>query len=298
MRCRECGLELDERDLLRNGAYQCPECGTIHHTATSRKASPSPYRRGKRRKQSSPAVEILTRRVWLLPLWSYIAIALAVVIAVILLLTLGGKSSTPQPGGDMPAAVDTPISDATSAPVDSAEDETGDGANAGATANPVDTMDAGNTLPAEPALPTSNGHTGITGDDFSVSFDWAMSMLESTSTLKLVSNETNANGEEVRSYDFEDWFHVVMAIDPSNSAIRSAVATVSESESKADSTNMIRGFITTLYCFDTSLNATKAQSEVNGMLTDNVRTYGTSSFVAKIDSSDPSGYKMEIAGKL
>ena len=289
MRCRECGLELDERDLLRNGAYQCPECGTIHHTASSRKASPSPWRRQQRRRSAFAAGDVLTRKYWLLPLWSYIAILLVVLIAAILLLTPGSQKSAPA-NPEMPAAEDTPLIETQTSPEDAAEGDadTGD-ADGGETENAVS---------SSPEAPATDGHTGISADDFAVSFDWAMNSLKYTSALSLVSNETNASGEGVRRYEYEDWFSVVLTIDTNTSRVRHAIATVSAAESNADSQRMLAAFVTTLYCFDTTLKATKGLSELNGMLADNVRTYGTSAFVAKVDSSNASGYTLEISGKL
>ena len=291
MRCRECGLELDERDRLRNGAYQCPECGTIYHTASSRKASPSPWRRQQHRSRSAAIMDVFTRRYWLLPLWSYIAIVLVVLIALILLLTLGGgKDSIAKP--EMPVAEDplqieeNPVYDGDLPSEDA--DDADDAGDADADTSPISAPE-----PIEAA-----GHTGISTGDFSVSFDWAMGKLKYKAALTSVSDEVNASGQHVYTYTFEDWYTVVMTIDTNTSAIRSAVATVSAAESNEASTRMLAAFTTTLYCFDTSLSGTKAQSEVKGMLSDNMRTYGTNAFVAKIISTGTETYTMQITGKL
>ena len=289
MRCRECGLELDERDRLRNGAYQCPECGTIHHTASSSKASPSPWRRQRRRSRSASVVDALTRRYWLLPAWGYIAIVLVVLVALILLLSLGGgKDSAANP--EMPIVDDIPQTVESQDSLQDSPDEL--------PAESEDTQGEENALPAAPKTIEAAGHTGIGVNDFSVSFDWAMGKLKYSSALTSVSDEINASGEHVYNYAYEDWFTVVLAVDSNTSAIRSAVATLSAAESNQESTRMLSAFTTMLYCFDNTLGATKAQSEVKGMLADNVRTYGTNAFVAKIISTGAETYTMQVTGKL
>ena len=283
MRCRECGLELDERDRLRNGAYQCPECGAIYHTASSRKASPSPWRSQHRRRSASVG-DVLQRKYWVLPLWGWAAIVLAVLIAAILMLTLGGRSTAPAKP-EMPSVEDAPLTES-QAPGDAdSEEETEEGGTE-------------DILPTVPETVATAGHTGITKNDFLVSFDWAMSKLKYSSALNLVSDDTSASGEQILSYDFEDWFNIVLTIDPNSSEIRYAVATVAEEVSQEDNQQMLGGFITVMYCFDNTLTASKALSELKGMIADNVRTYGTSSFVAKLSTSGFAGYTMEISGKL
>lgn len=289
MRCRECGLELDERDRLRNGAYQCPECGTIHHTASSRKASPSPWR-GQRRRRPASAADVLQQRLWVLPLWSWAAIVLVVLIAAILLLTLGGHKAAPaEPGA--PSVEDMTQNETQEYPEIVASEEDADiGAES-------DFGSVAQTAPPVSQAAETNGHTGITSNDFLVSFDWAVGNLKYTSALSAPTEGTNSNGEQTLSYDFEDWFNVVLTIDTNSSAIRHAIATATADVSQADNQKMLAGFVTVLYCFDTSLSGSKALSELNAMIADNRHTYGTSSFVAKVDSSN-SSYTMDISGKL
>ena len=283
MRCRACGLELDERDLKRNGAYQCPECGTIHHTAISSRVSPSPWRR-KRRVRFAANDNVFTRKFWLLPLWGWIGIAVLVIaIALILLLPLGGKDAKAPSNPDMPAATDEPIIE--TSPDISTEEINPDG-------------DITSNVGAAPAAPATSGHTGIGVNDFIVSFDWAMSYLKYSASLQLTSEQTSSSGELIQTYSYEDWYQLTLTVDPSTNQIRSAAATVPEDESGANAARMRNAFISMLYGFDTTLNATKAGSEVDGMMADSVRTYGTSSMVARITHDGSSGYTMEISGKL
>ena len=275
MRCRECGLELDERDRLRNGAYQCPECGTIHHTASSSKASPSPWR-NQRGRRSASAADVLQKRLWVLPLWIWAAIILVILIAAILLIALGGNKADP----GTPAAQDTPVTEAQNYPeIVASDDDADDGIDAGIDSGAEVENVAETPQPATQAVETA-GHTGITVNDFLVSFNWAIGQLNYTSSLSAPTEGTNSNGEQTLSYDFEDWFHVVLTVDTDSSAIRHAVATSSAEVSKADNQKMLSGFVTVMYCFDTSLSGKKALRELNAMIADNMLTYGTSSIVA------------------
>lgn len=285
MRCKVCGLELDERDLTRGGAYQCPECGTVNHTASSTRKSPSPWRRSRRSRRYGGGIgSVVTRKLWILPAWAWAVIVLAVIAAVIVTVTLVGSPSGEKP--EMPAALDVPISEA---PVTDDEPSGEDGADS-AIVEPTEA----------PVVETveSNGHTGVTADNLTVSFDWAMNYLKYESSLTLVSEDTNAAGEVVRSYSFEDWLDVSLTIDTATSNIRAATATVAEGENEDSEKRMKNAFVSLLYAFDTSLTASTASKEVDGMLQDSVRTYGTSSMVARITHSDLSGYTMEVSGKL
>ena len=283
MRCRECGLELDARDQLRSGAYQCPECGTIHHTASSSRVSPSPWRRKRRRGAGIGGV--FTRKLWVLPVWGWTAIVLAVVIALVLIFvpnwTREDLSDT-----NMPAAQDVPINE----DLPGTDGTLDDGTSGEAAESPI----------SEPVseAPEASGHTNITVDNLVVSFDWAMSYLKYESTLSLVSSETNAAGETVQTYRFDDWLDISLTLDSATSNIRYATASVADGENGENDQRMRHAFVSLLYAFDNGLTATAATREVNGMLEDNVRTYGTNTFVAKISHSEFAGYTLEINGKL
>ena len=290
MRCRECGLELDERDRLRNGAYQCPECGTIHHTASSSKASPSPWRSQRRRRPAS-AADVLQQRRWVLPLWSWAAIVLVILIAVILLLTLGGHKAEP---ADPNAST---VQQRSVTYVQEYDEIVVTEGEAGIDSE-ADVGGVPESAPPVVQAAETAGHTGITANDFLVSFDWAMGNMKYTSALSAPTEGTNSNGEQTLSYDFEDWFNVVLTIDTNSSAVRHAIATASADVSQPGNRKMLAGFVAVMYSFDTSLSASKALSELNAMIADNLHTYGTSSIVAKINTSDSSGYVMEVGGKM
>lgn len=316
MKCRECGLELDERDLTRSGAYQCPECGTVNHTASSTRKSPSPWRRRRKRRYGGGIGDMATRRLWVLPMWAWAVIVLLVIAAVIVAVTLGRPHSSEDT--DMPAVLDVPVTESQVTDDEPAGEDGGSGAN-----------DADNAIvePTDaPVVETveSNGHTGVSADNLVVSFDWAMNYLKYESTLNLVSEDTNAAGEVVQSYRFEDWLDVSLTLDTATSNIRAATATASMTEPEAPSPTeaatetegeagtegagetpavssekrMKDAFVSLLYAFDTSLTAGSASREVEGMLQDSMRTYGTSSMVAKISKGEFSGYTLEVGGKL
>ena len=301
MRCRECGLELDERDQLRNGAYQCPECGTIHHTAASSRVSPSPWRR--KRRSALPSDEnFLKRKLWVLPVWIWIAIVLVAVAAVILVLTFTGKTAAPD-NTDMPPVQDIPLEDGQTG---SQED-----------GSPI--TDAEDALLSELENPSGaqTGQTGVAPNDFLVSFEWAMSYLEYKSPLTLISEETGVDGALIRSYSYEDWLNLNMTLDPNSLMIRSIVATADGGESSAADpstgdenadaeptaaveskaeTRMTASFVCVLYGLDNTLSASGARTEIRSMLADSTRTLERSNFTASLSYSEFSGYTMEVIG--
>lgn len=285
MRCRECGLELEERDQLRNGAFQCPECGTIHHTASSSRVSPSPWRR-KRRSALPSGDNVLMRKIWLLPLWSWIAIALVVVAALVLLLTFGGKASDPAEPS-MPVPQDIPLNGDQDAPEDSTE-------------NDSPTTDAENALLSELEGETavSTKHTGVKANDFVVSFEWAMSYLNYTSHLNKVSEETGPGGQLIQTYRYEDWFDVVLTLDPETSNVRTAVATATEGATDDDTLRMTAAFVCTLYGLDNTLNANAGKTEIEAMIADNAYVYSRNPYTASLSHSEFAGYTLEINGRL
>lgn len=278
MTCRECGTQLDESNLLRNGAYQCPECGAIYHTANSSRTSPSPWRRGRKR-GFAQAPGVLQRRLWVLPLWSWLAIALAVVVAVVILvLALSGSPADPS-DSNVPAEPTAPVADDRLAADPTAQDD-------------LPSKEDGNALPEPPAATSSN--TGISVNDFVVSFDWAMSYLKYTNTLQLSSEEI-VNGQRVRTYTYENWFDLRLTLGDDESVIQSAVATAGEDANDASNRRRAAAFVSLLYSFNNKLSATDGLKEINAMLEDNSRTYSSSSFTAKL-SNGPSGSTLEITG--
>ena len=285
MRCRECGLELDERDQLRNGAYQCPECGTIHHTAASSRVSPSPWRR--KRRSALPSDEgVLTRRVWALPMWSWIVIAAAVIAALVLLLVFGGRFSAPS-NPEMPTTQDIPLTDGDTSPEGSPEE--------GA---PLD--GAEDALLSELDGQTqaqATGSTNVAANDFLVGFEWAMSYLNYTSTTNLASEETLPSGETVQNYSYEDWLHFVITLEPGSSIIRSCVASA-DSGASADMTRITAAFVCALYGIDNTMTAGSASAEINTMLNDETYSLTRNGFNASISHSESSGYTLQILGKL
>ena len=307
MRCRECGLELDERDQLQNGAYQCPECGTIHHTASSSKASPSPWRR-KRGSALTIDESPLKRRLWVLPLWSWIVIALVAVTAIVLVLTLTLRSPAPD-DIDMPPVQDIPLS----------EDQTGSNAD-GAPITDAENALLGD-LEGQTGVEVKRTNTAI--NDFLVSFEWSMNYLNYKSPLTLISEETGLDGSLVRSYSYEDWLNLNMTLDPDTLIIRSIVATANGDEASAAApdaadgaeadateaeptaraeseaeTRMLAGFVCTMYSVDTSLSASGTRTELKTMLADSTRTLTGTGFTASLSYSEFSGYTLEINGTV
>ena len=303
MRCRECGLELDARDQLPNGAYQCPECGTIHHTASSSKASPSPWRR-KRGSALTIKESPLKRKLWVLPLWSWIAIALVAVIAIVLVLTFTLRSPATD-DSNMPSVQDIPLNDG---PVDSGDE------NGAAITDAENALL--NDLNTQPEAEVKRTNTAI--NDFLVSFEWSMKYLNYNSPLTLLSEETGLDGSLVRSYSYEDWLNLNVTLDPDSHIIRSVVATAdgdeastadtaegetSEAEptaaveSKAE-TRMLVGFVCTLYSVDNSLSASGTRAQLKTMLADSTRTLTGAGFTATLTYSEFSGYTLEINGTI
>ena len=285
MRCRECGLELDERDRLPSGAYQCPECGAIHHTASSSKVSPSPWRRKRRNSFSSPA-DMLRERRFGLPLWSWLAIALAAIIAIVVVIVL--LTSRPGDGNsDVPAAVDVPIGEATAepgselaAPIDDAEEAL--------------LTDAAGDAGAANSAPAAN--TGVALNDFQVGFDWAMNRLNFTSTLTEGGTESGVNGEIIGNYTFADWCQVRLTLDPQGTVIQSATITAKLADGATDNTPVLAAFVSAIYGLDNTISATAVRDEVTAMIADNSRVYQRDAFSASLTGAAPS-YTLEITGK-
>lgn len=281
MRCRQCGLELDERDRLRNGAYQCPECGAIHHTASSSRKSPSPWRKRKNSNPFASPASALTQRFFGLPLWAWGAIAVAVIVAIVLLVCLGGRAD--KPAADMPAAQDAPILEVTANP----------GGPSDATAS-TDTSEA-----AEPtAEPTASRNTGVQLNDFLVSFDWAMNYLNYNATLTLSSTETADDGSTVQNYTFDSWLELVLTLDPTTNVVRSARVDAHIEEGATDNTPVLAAFVSAMYGLDNTVNATEARTEVEAMIADPTRAYDRQGYSATLSVGAFSGYTLEIVGKL
>lgn len=280
MRCRECGLELDERDRLPNGAYQCPECGAIHHTASSSKVSPSPWRRKRGNSFSSPT-DVLWERRFGLPVWSWLAIALAaliVIVVVIVLLT----SHTGSDAGDMPAAADVPVAETTVEP-------------GSELAEPIDGAEEAllNDAGAASGAPATN--TGVALNDFIVSFDWAMNRLNLTGASTLASTETGANGEVIQNFNYADWCQVRLTLDSQGSIIQSATVTAQLAEGATDNTPVLAAFVSAIYGLDNTVNAVSTRDEVASMIADPSHTYQRDAFTATLSGAAPS-YTLELTG--
>lgn len=284
MRCRVCGLELEAQDKLRNGAYRCPECGTIHHTASSSRKSPSPWR--KRRGGLAQRENPLTRRLLGLPLWGWLA-ALAVVIAVVIVIVLfvapalGSSGDAPAEGGDMPAAPDVALTDAPAAP----EQTPGTAASPEASAS----VGEGILIPAG----SSGKSTGIALNDFVVGFEWAMNYLKYTDSLVDAGQSGSA-----RSYTYSDWIDVSVTLDASGSVIQSLQVTARLAEGATDSTPIVAAFVSALYGLDNTTNANIVRSEIMAMLSDSSRAYGKNSFTAKVTDGGNNSYVLSVDGLL
>ena len=285
MRCEKCGAELDRRDRLRDGAYRCPECGAIRPAPSFRRKSPSPYRR-KRGNCFAPAGNIFTRRYFRLPLWSWLVLLLAVIAAIVLIVTLGGRKAAPA-NDEMPVPEDVVLSVApasgtplpTGAPLnDSAADATG--APQGQIA----------------AQTASTATTGTALNDFLTGFDWAMSYLKYDSSLTLASTQSDSSGGTVNRYTFADWLELQLTIDPATNLIRSATATAQLEEGSTDNLRALASLAAVMYGLDKTLSGGACRSELEAMVADNSRSFSASSFTATLATGTFSGYTMEVVG--
>lgn len=278
MRCRNCGLELEAQDKLRNGAYRCPMCGTIHHTASSSRRSPSPWRR--HRSAVAREENPLTRRYFGFPLWSMLAAGLALVlIVVIIVLLVRGGASKPAEEVGTPGATDVP---ATSETVDP---------NAGAAAL--------ESAPVAPEATPTTGSTGVALNDFLVSFDWAMDYLEFNDRLTLVDTKTATDGSIIQTYSFSDWYDLELTLAADGVTIRAASSTGRVPAGSTDSLRVQKAFVSELYSFDNTINAVACRSEVEAMMADNTRAYGKTNFSARITNGEGgASYELAVRGML
>ncbi len=291
MRCRECGLELDERDRLRNGAYQCPECGAIYHTASSSRVSPSPYRR-RRRNPFGSFLDALTERRFGLPLWAWIAAAAVVLILALILIfnLIGGRGSaaddTGSSGSQAVEATDEP-----GVPLDQPLSDAGDADGA------IETAPAApETTPI--AINSSSNLTGVRLNDFTVGFDWAMSKLKYSESLTLQSSDTSTSGDMVNTYSFQDWYSLQLVLVPDSEVIRSGTATVQLEVGSADNTRALGALAATMYALDNTITPSYARTQLSKMVTNNTEYCDRTGFSAKLTTTTDKEYVMELSGKL
>lgn len=76
MKCRKCGQEIPER-LLKRDAFKCPICGNVY-----RKKPDASRNVQRQRKKKGFNLRILKKKIWKLPLWAWILIALFLVAGV------------------------------------------------------------------------------------------------------------------------------------------------------------------------------------------------------------------------
>lgn len=293
MRCRECGLELDARDRLPNGAYQCPECGAIYHTASSSRVSPSPWRR-RRKNPFGTAADVLTERHFGLPLWAWsAAVAIVLIIALILLLNLGGgkKDGTGEAGGA--DVSDAGMVEATVEPSVPLDLSAGDASDAeGAEEQPPE---APESTPI--TVNSTTGNTGVKLNDFTVGFDWAMSRLKYNEMLTLQSSDVSTTGENVNTYVFQDWFTLQLVVIPDSEIIRSATATAQLEAGSADNTRAVNALAVTMYAFDNTVTPNYARSQLSKMIGNNTEYCDRTGFSASLTTSS-SEYTLAFNGKL
>lgn len=99
MVCRRCGCAFDARRFRRSdGSVRCPDCGAVYRpqgaprqgqgALPARTAMRNEVPRGRRGRAASP----LTRKLWKLPVWAWLAIA---VVLVIIAAGSGGSREAP-----------------------------------------------------------------------------------------------------------------------------------------------------------------------------------------------------------
>ena len=238
----------------------------MHHTASSRRSSPSPWRR-KRRSSFASNENIFTRKFWLLPLWSWIAIAAVVIAAIVLLAVFGLPTSDPA-NSNVP-----PANDATAA----------DGAQPSADETPEIYTDIDVNAEALPTEPAQNApaakETGVIANDFMVSFEWAMNYMRYGAPISLVSEETGSGGEKVRTYSYEDWLSFSLALNPETNVIRTVTATANAS----NGSRVVTAFVCMLYGIDNSMDANTCASRINSLLSDPSKPFTKSAYTVTLE---------------
>lgn len=289
MRCRVCGLELTAEDKLRNGAYKCPECGTIHETATSSRKSPSPWRKHKSAliQEENP----LKRRYLGFPLWSLIVAAVVLVLVIIIIVLIMRKPAQPADesvAGDVSAAATEAV----------AAQTPGVSASADTVGSVAQAVPEAQVTPEWTVTPV-NGSTGTALNDFLVSFNWAMDYLSYDGTLTLGVTQPQTDGTSVQSYSFGDWFDLKLTLAADGTTIKAASSTARLETGSTDTLRVEAAFVCELYGLNNTVSPGACRKEVQAMMADSTRAYGENNFSAHVaKSADGSSYDLNVVGML
>jgi len=101
MNCRQCGTPIPSAYLKRD-SFQCPKCGKLYRRRPSQTVSNPSSMKVRHPKTSKGIKAFLTRKVWKLPMWAVILIALFLIGSI---SNIGGSDQPAQTQASEPAEI-------------------------------------------------------------------------------------------------------------------------------------------------------------------------------------------------